>query len=176
MIGLCSSWRFFQFHFTFFSKKSKRRFLWVKDSWSSSFSFIYFWFNFFLNFSMAAFSFRNTDLVVARELHFSLKLIFGLGLSTVSWFLTRIGLGRSFFSSCLNSYFISNLLGFLNLTLRSETKIRRAMEVRIKMLKDLNNWRGKRHSLFLPTRGQRSRTNARTQKAVRFLKKFEDVA
>lgn len=88
---------------------------------------------------MATFSFRNSDLEIKRELHLSFKVVFGLGLATISWFLNRAGLASSFFSSCLNSYFLSNLLGFLNATLRSETKIRRAIEVRIKMLKDLNN-------------------------------------
>lgn len=88
---------------------------------------------------MTTFSFRNADLNIQRELHVSLKVVFGLGSSTISWFLTRAGLASFFFSSCLNSYFLSNLLGLLNATLRSETKIRRAIEVRIKMLKDLNN-------------------------------------
>lgn len=44
-----------------------------------------------------------------------------------------------FSSSYLNTYFLSNLMGFLNFTLRSETKIRRARDVRIKLLKDLGN-------------------------------------
>lgn len=117
---------------------------------------------------MAIFSFRNKDLAFHREIRSSLKVVFGLGASTICWFLSRFGIAFPFSSSFLNTYFLSNLMGFLNFTLRSETKIRRAMDVRIKLLKDLGNWRGKRHSLFLPTRGQRSRTNGRTQKRSRF--------
>jgi len=63
---------------------------------------------------------------------------------------------------------MTNILGFLNFILRSETKIRRAIDIQIRLLQDLGHWRGKRHTLFLPTRGQRSRTNARTRKRLKF--------
>jgi small subunit ribosomal protein S13 len=37
----------------------------------------------------------------------------------------------------------------------------------IKRLVDLGTWRGKRHRLGLPVRGQRTRTNARTRMGPR---------
>lgn len=88
---------------------------------------------------MSAFSFRNKDLELNRELRFSLKVVYGVGFTTASYFLSRFGFSFPFFSSYLNSYFLLNLLGLLNFTLRSETKVRRAIQVRIKLLKDLQN-------------------------------------
>lgn len=117
---------------------------------------------------MVIFSFRDKELAVQREFRSSLKRIFGIGFARASWFAARFGLGYPFFSSFLNSYYMTNILGLLNFILRSETKIRRAIDIRIRLLKDLGHWKGKRHSLFLPTRGQRSRTNARTQKRLKF--------
>jgi len=43
-----------------------------------------------------------------------------------------------------------------------EGELRREIIMNIKRLKDINSWRGGRHSKGLPTRGQRTRTNTRT--------------
>lgn len=66
-------------------------------------------------------------------------MVYGIGVTTASYFLSKFGFAFPFFSTYLNSYFLLNLLGLLNFTLRSETKIRRAIQIRIKLLKDLQN-------------------------------------
>jgi len=48
-----------------------------------------------------------------------------------------------------------------------EGELRREVSMNIKRLIDLGTWRGKRHKLGLPVRGQRTRTNARTRKGPR---------
>ena len=48
-----------------------------------------------------------------------------------------------------------------------EGDLRREVSMSIKRLVDLGTWRGKRHRLGLPVRGQRTRTNARTRKGPR---------
>jgi len=48
-----------------------------------------------------------------------------------------------------------------------EGDLRREVSMYIKRLIDLGTWRGKRHRLGLPVRGQRTRTNARTRKGPR---------
>ena len=48
-----------------------------------------------------------------------------------------------------------------------EGDLRREVSMNIKHLIDLGTWRGKRHRLGLPVRGQRTRTNARTRKGPR---------
>src|SRR6185295_4703254 len=48
-----------------------------------------------------------------------------------------------------------------------EGDLRREISMNIKRLIDLGTWRGKRHRVGLPVRGQRTRTNARTRKGPR---------
>ncbi len=45
-----------------------------------------------------------------------------------------------------------------------EGELQRVVTGNIKRLKDINAYRGLRHSANLPTRGQRTRTNARTRR------------
>jgi len=46
----------------------------------------------------------------------------------------------------------------------TEGDLRREIAMRIKRLRDIGCYRGKRHRAGLPVRGQRTRTNARTRK------------
>ena len=46
----------------------------------------------------------------------------------------------------------------------TEGDLQRVVTGNIKRLKDINAYRGLRHKAGLPTRGQRTRTNARTRK------------
>lgn len=50
---------------------------------------------------------------------------------------------------------------------RIEGELRREVSTNVKRLKDIQSYRGSRHSKRLPARGQRTRTNARTLKGVR---------
>lgn len=45
----------------------------------------------------------------------------------------------------------------------------------IQFIIELNNYKGNRHSLNLPTRGQRSRTNARTAKKRKIVQTLTDI-
>lgn len=48
-----------------------------------------------------------------------------------------------------------------------ETRLRRVLISNIKFLIDIDSYKGLRHKLFLPVRGQRTRTNAGTRKQLR---------
>ena len=52
-------------------------------------------------------------------------------------------------------------------TLVVEGDLRRNVSTNIKRLMDLGSYRGIRHRRKLPTRGQRTKTNARTRKGVK---------
>lgn len=49
-----------------------------------------------------------------------------------------------------------------------QAKAQRTITMRIKHLTDMHSYHGRRHALYLPVRGQRTRTNARTRKQLRF--------
>lgn len=48
-----------------------------------------------------------------------------------------------------------------------EGELQRQVTANLKRLKDINSYRGQRHKLNLPARGQRTRTNARTRRGRR---------
>jgi small subunit ribosomal protein S13 len=48
-----------------------------------------------------------------------------------------------------------------------EGDLRREVSLNIKRLTEIGAYRGLRHRRSLPTRGQRSRTNARTRKGIK---------
>ncbi len=52
-------------------------------------------------------------------------------------------------------------------TLKIEGDLKRDTASNIKRLKDIKSYRGSRHSKSLPTRGQRTKTNARTKRGAK---------
>jgi small subunit ribosomal protein S13 len=48
-----------------------------------------------------------------------------------------------------------------------EGELKRSIAANIKRLKDISSYRGSRHAKRLPTRGQRTKTNARTLKGAK---------
>ena len=99
----------------------------------------------------------------------------------VSIALTAVhGIGRSRSKELLDTLGIAHSTKVSELTTEQEQSIRERVEAftiegdlrrsiarDIKRLKDLNTVRGYRHSVGLPVRGQRTRTNARTRKGPR---------
>lgn len=66
--------------------------------------------------------------------------------------------------SNLNNYYFTVLLYLLHGSVLSITRLKRVVTAHIKILIESGTYRGKRHLLHLPTRGQRTRTNAHTCK------------
>ena len=59
---------------------------------------------------------------------------------------------------------IKNIGGVISASFMVEGDLRREISSNIKRLKDLGTYRGSRHRKNLPSRGQRTHTNARTKK------------
>ena len=62
---------------------------------------------------------------------------------------------------------ISKIRQIINDEIKTEGALRSEVQMNIKRLVDINCYRGMRHRLGLPVRGQRTRTNARTRKGRR---------
>ena len=62
---------------------------------------------------------------------------------------------------------LSRLATLLERDYTVEGPLRRLVQQNITRLKDIKCYRGLRHRLGLPVRGQRTRTNARTRKGVK---------
>ncbi len=115
------------------------------------------------------YKFRITDLQFNKELSVALKSIDGLGWRKVNYILSRLGISHSILVENLNIYYKDVLFFYLENFVMSIACINRYSDVRIKRLIDMNTYKGIRHELFLPVHGQRTRTNANTQRSKRRL-------
>jgi len=70
----------------------------------------------------------------------------------------------------LNFYNFSIIFFLLKNLSLSEVRLQRIVRNNIKNLIDINSYAGARHSLNLPVRGQRTRTNAGTMRRLGMLK------
>jgi small subunit ribosomal protein S13 len=62
---------------------------------------------------------------------------------------------------------VSKLSSMISANYKVEGDLRREVTANVKRLMDINSYRGLRHKRGLPTRGQRTHTNARTRKGPR---------
>lgn len=115
------------------------------------------------------FLFRNNPLADNINICASLSRISGMSWIRSKIIIAKIGVTFCCSLNCINDYLFTLISVLLKATVISSARISRIVLVNINKLIDNETYRGIRHKLNLPTRGQRTRTNARTQKAKRFL-------
>ena len=113
------------------------------------------------------FLFRDTVLSEKNEIRVSLKNIYGVGWHKANTIINKLGLSNPFFSRNLNYYNINIILYLLKGLVLSDARIKRVIENNITRLMTIESYRGFRHKLNLPVRGQRTRTNAGIQRSKR---------
>ncbi|BDT61488.1 MAG: 30S ribosomal protein S13 [Flavobacteriales endosymbiont of Rhyzopertha dominica] len=59
------------------------------------------------------------------------------------------------------------IINYITKNIKIEGELRAEVQLNIKRLKDINNYRGIRHKKGLPLRGQRTKNNSRTRKGKR---------
>ena len=99
----------------------------------------------------------NKRIVVA------LTYIHGIGRPSSSKILARAGIDENLRPANLTDEQINQLRTILA-DYKIEGELRNEVQLNIKRLMDLGNYRGLRHRKGLPVRGQRTKTNARTRK------------
>jgi len=77
-----------------------------------------------------------------------------------------MGLGIPFYLVNINSYIFSILFFLLKGTVLGDARLKRIIYSNISLKVDLSSYQGLRHKLSLPVHGQRTRTNARTQRFI----------
>jgi len=96
----------------------------------------------------------------------ALTAIFGIGRARARMICAAAGVNHSIKVKDLSDTQVDKLREQVS-KVTVEGELRREVSMNIKRLIDLGTWRGKRHRLGLPVRGQRTRTNARTRKGPR---------
>lgn len=97
--------------------------------------------------------------------------VMGISWSRARIIISRIGLNIRCSTIDVNEYVFNMISSLLRRFVISEVRILRRIRLNIIKLIDNKTYRGIRHRLCSPTRGQRTRTNARTQRAKRSLYK-----
>ena len=98
---------------------------------------------------------------------FYLLRFYGIGRKTSEDILRNLGIEESVRVRDLTEADVARLRETIDREYRVEGDLRRELSMNIKRLQEINCYRGMRHRLNLPSRGQRTRTNARTRRGVR---------
>ncbi|MEC8260042.1 MAG: 30S ribosomal protein S13 [SAR324 cluster bacterium] len=111
----------------------------------------------------------GVDLPRAKRIEVALTYIYGIGRPTANKILATAGIDRDTKTTELSDDEVARLRGAIEGVYQVEGDLRREINLNIKRLMDLGNYRGLRHRKGLPVRGQRTKTNARTRKGPRKL-------
>lgn len=109
----------------------------------------------------------GVDLPKNKHLDRALTYIHGIGLTSARQILDKVDLPYTMSSDDLDGENINRLRKVIEEEYVVEGDRRREVSMDIKRLTDLGCYRGRRHRMGLPCRGQRTKTNARTRKGPR---------
>ncbi len=104
------------------------------------------------------------DIPGNKRLVISLTYIYGIGPAKAEEVIQKLGLDPGMRAHNLTDEDVSKLNAILTSEYVVEGDLRRQVQNNIKRLISINSYRGMRHRSGLPTRGQRTRCNARTRK------------
>jgi small subunit ribosomal protein S13 len=109
----------------------------------------------------------GVDLPKSERVEIGLTRIFGIGRSLSSKILSETNINPNTRVKDLTDDEIVKIRNVIERDYRVEGDLRRGISMDIKRLIDIGSYRGLRHRLGLPVRGQRTKTNARTRKGPR---------
>jgi small subunit ribosomal protein S13 len=109
----------------------------------------------------------GVDLPRNKRAEIGLTYIFGIGKTSSRKILTKAGIDVNKKVGELNDEEVASIRSIIQSDFKVEGAMRSEVQMNIKRLMDIGCYRGLRHRKGLPTRGQRTRTNARTRKGKR---------
>jgi len=113
------------------------------------------------------FLFRDFELKINTEIRVSLIKIYGVGWTKALKVCAKIGFALPYKFNKINLYQFYMLSFLLKLLTLSDARIKRQVNLNIGRMMDNGSCKGLRHKLCLPVHGQRTRTNACTQRTKR---------
>jgi|SRR3989344_7424089 len=99
-----------------------------------------------------------------KQVHVALTYVYGIGPKTSANILKSANVDSTTRVKNLTDAEVGRLQEVINEHYMVEGELQRVVATNIKRLKDINSYRGVRHKNSLPTKGQRTRTNARTRR------------
>jgi small subunit ribosomal protein S13 len=108
----------------------------------------------------------GVDIPLQKKTKYSLAYVYGIGLSNVDNVLLEAGVSGDKRAKDLTADEVLRLQRVVD-RLNVEGNLRRVLRENIERLKRIGSYRGSRHAKGLPSRGQRTRVNARTRRGRR---------
>ncbi len=99
-----------------------------------------------------------------KQILFALRYVYGIGKKTSKDIIEKSGVEPTVRVKDLTDQEISRIQDIINERYIVEGELHRVVTTNIKRLKDIKAYRGMRHAQNLPSRGQRTKTNARTRR------------
>ncbi len=109
----------------------------------------------------------GVDIPDNKRIEIALTYIYGIGRSSSKKILAEAGIDPNKRTYQLTPEEIARIREIIDKNYKVEGELRKEVAMNIKRLIDLGTYRGLRHRLGLPVRGQRTRCNARTRKGPR---------
>ena len=106
----------------------------------------------------------GVDLPRDKRIEIALTYIFGIGLTLSKQILATTGISPDTRTRDLTEEEVSKLRESIDKNYKVEGDLRREEQLNIKRLIEIGSYRGRRHRMGLPVRGQRTKTNARSRK------------
>ena len=106
----------------------------------------------------------GTNIPTEKRLEIALTYIYGIGLKTSQDVLKNINIDPNQRVKNTSEADLAKIREYIEKNLTVEADLSRVVSGNIKRLKEIKSYRGARHSAGLPSRGQRTRTNARTKR------------
>lgn len=106
----------------------------------------------------------GVDIPLEKRIEIALTYINGIGLATSVKVLEQAKIDANIRTKNLDQSDIKTLSAIIEKDYKVEGELRQIVFRDVKRLKDIRCYRGVRHKLGLPVRGQRTRTNAVTRK------------
>lgn len=109
----------------------------------------------------------GVDLPRDKRVEIGLTYIYGIGRSLSHQILRKAGVDPDKRVKDLSETEVARLREIIDREYKVEGDLRREVQMNIKRLIEIGCYRGLRHRMNLPVRGQRTRTNARTKRGPR---------
>lgn len=108
----------------------------------------------------------GVDIPNNKKVEIGLTYIYGIGRYTALSILQATNISLDKRIGDLTETDISNIRLYIESNLKVEGDLRKEIALNVKRLMEINCYRGQRHKMHLPCRGQKTRSNARTRRGL----------
>lgn len=119
--------------------------------------------------------FLGINIDANKDLPHALSSVYGIGNSRINEICAYLGVSKKLKFYELNETQLSKMSRIIEQHYLIESELRKHQTYNLKRLLDVKSYRGLRHVNGLPVRGQRTHTNAKTQKSLSKRRNIKNV-